>query len=583
LVVTWRLAAARSTHGHRHEAPRHPGPPRLVSTFLLAINGSLFVQGRAPALGAFLEQLHREVPRSIGPPVTDDYGGIRRVLQLQETNNVILVVDRLCQAYSRDLPAFSRVLLWTWADSVQDVLPLNIASVWFAGTETALAVSTPNGITTLFYISRDYDRPSRPLTVTETDTWSPSSRRWQRRASPFQRTCFTWDRNHKVGTHAPLSVVAQLPDPYVTNKKAYHEFVEGLVYPVRRLANLRWMDNHTVFWRSILDCTLSGAVGFLSGIILPPGAVQYTDFRVMTTQVVVPAGLGPHPSLLQAVTDEFSANLWCATAGALLAVAVAAALAAMATLSRPPLVALAAAPLQALAPLLAQAPPGRVAHRPLSAVWLLMSVVLAAAYQRLLLRELTALPGQISSLEQLEQSGLTVRVSDEMHVHVPFLLSDKLQSRVSYFTPPEMTSAVRSVADWRNSAVVLLLDMNSMLALSPYAKAVPQRLHMFKVGATLTSAHMMFSVGSPLREPLGLSAEQVRAHGLDLHLMRSLFSRRMKDGSPDEDEQITKPLNLVQLRPVFLLLAYFNCLATLVFILEVLSQKWFNKRAQLRC
>ncbi|KAE8741723.1 Ionotropic receptor 127 [Frankliniella occidentalis] len=591
LVILAHLACL----GSHHEAALPPlkpvvdtrGMPDLVSSLLLPIHGSLFVYGRSRALDAFLEQLNPEVPRTMAPLVTDLYGGIRRVLHLQQTDSIILVVDErgLDRAYSlidHDIPEASRVLLWTWADSVQDVLPLNITSAWLTGIDAALAVSTPNGTTVLFNVSVDSNRLLQLVIVTEIDTWSPLTRRWQRRGPPFKRMCQKWKHSHKAGKRAPLGVNALIPDHHVVYKQAFHEFVTGLVNSIRPKSNLRW-SNVTELKSRCKDCTLSAALLFQSHIMRPPGPVHYADFRMANVLVMVPAGLDPHATLLQAVTDEFSAELWCATAGAVLAVAVATALAAMAILRRPPPVALADAPLQALAPLLAQAPSGRTAHRPLSAVWLLMSVVLAAAYQGLLLRELTAPPGEINNLEHLEQSGLTVRVSNKLCTLVPALLSNKLQSRMSYFDPSEISSALRSVADSRNSAVVLLADASTSLALAPYEKPAPKRLHRFKIGGTLPAAHMMYSAGSPLRESLGLAAERVRSHGLTMHLVRTMALHQARDTRPGEDEQITKPLSLLQLQPAFLLLAYCQCLATLVFVLELLCQKWCNKRAQSSC
>ncbi|KAE8751695.1 Ionotropic receptor 123, partial [Frankliniella occidentalis] len=327
---------------------------------------------------------------------------------------------------------------------------------------------------------------------------------------------------------------------------------------------------------------------FRSFTCRPYTAVEFTDYYVTRTQVLVPIGLGPRASLLQAVTDEFSAGLWWATVGAVLAVAVATALAAVASLGRAPLVAAALAPLEALAPLLGQPPPGgRPAYRPLSAVWLLMSVVLAAAYQGLLLGELTAPPGEIDSLEQLEQSGLEVRVSDDLYTEVSALLSPELQSRVSLVAGPDLPAAVWSVADMRNSALVIQNDITSLIAMGPLlradAKGRRQRLHVFEIGPPLPLAYVAFTAGSPLRGPVTLTMQRQRDHGLVHYLIRTLLLPKggHNGGGADQPmdvDQPAEPLRLSQLRPAFALLATCHVVAALVFLLEIACHKYSSRK-----
>ncbi|KAE8741725.1 Ionotropic receptor 128 [Frankliniella occidentalis] len=555
------------------------GMPDLVSTFLLSIKGSLVVSGRARALDAFLEQLNPEVPRSIVSPVTDDYSSIRLLLKLQETDSVILIADDdgfdVAEGLNTcELPAVSRLLLWTWADSPQDVVPLKnptLNETCITDMEVALAVSTRNGTTFLFYVLGDATRPEYPIVAAEIDVWSPSTRSWERQARPFKRMCSNWQQGNKRSKFTPLEMLASIPNALV-DQKMYRDALTHFANSLRPPANVKWVTDFNQAWDKVLNCTLSGFVFFYPLPIRPASVVRCGELLKSSIQVVVPDGLGPSPALLQAVTGEFSAELWCATAGAVLAVAVATALADRAILSRPPLAALTDAPLQALAPLLTQAPPGKTAHRPLSAVWLLMTVVLAAAYQGLLLKELTtAATREINSLQQLEDSGLEVRASDDTYLYVPTLLSTKLQSRVSFFSRAELASAVRSVANLRQSAVIFQNDFRSMIAL-PWFKHV----HMFEIGTSLASG-ICFTNGSPLQNSLRRTTDRFSEHGLHDQLRR-IQSRHVTNGHPSDDDQSAKPLSLSQLKPAFVLLAYCYVVSTLVFVLEIMRHIWFDKR-----
>ncbi|KAE8742003.1 Ionotropic receptor 134 [Frankliniella occidentalis] len=569
--------------------PRAPidtqGVVELVSSFLSGSTSGVCVHGKNRALGLFLRQLPPETARlhttSWNFPLTQH-------VQLAYGDNMFLITaDSAAQladtVAGTRLPALSRVLLWTWADSAPsagDVRALGVVDlVWLFQKQAVLAVSTPDGATSLFSLRSEgkFD-DAETRVVAEIDRWSPRAQRWQRQSSPFTSLCSTW----RSSEPAPRYVLAIRPDRHVKHPQPYIDLLTAIANSLG--LRVEWRDEDASFAGELrnrsLTCTLPAVFSFRSGPLWVRRSLSYEFFALNEVKVVVPAGLDPHATLLQAVTDEFSAGLWCATAAAVLGVAVATALAVVAVLGRPLVAALATAPLQTLAPLLGQAPPGRTAHRPLSAVWLLMSVVLAAAYQGLLLRELTTPPGEINSLEQLEDSGLSIRMSKDLFGYGPSYLSDTLRSRMTFVSSKDLQSAVRIAADGRDTAVILPWDLNSELLLSPYLMSKSHKLHSFQLGAPYLSAKLSFTSGSPLREALIRTNAWCLQHGLRLRMVRELVNHNRPDVHAKNDEGLARALSLRQLRPAFLLLAYCYGVSAAVLVGEIIYHKWFDRRGE---
>ncbi|KAE8746177.1 Ionotropic receptor 209, partial [Frankliniella occidentalis] len=303
-------------------------------------------------------------------------------------------------------------------------------------------------------------------------------------------------------------------------------------------------------------------------------AARYATHPLIFVQVVVPSGLRRAPPL-RSITNEFSTEMWLATAVAFLAVSLATVWVTWKIFGLPLTAALAAAPLQILGPLLGQSPPSAAAHRPLSAVWLLMSVVLAAAYQGLLLRELTTPPGEINSLEQLKQSGLEVRVSRDLYMYASHFPSAPWRSQKASVPHVSLDSVVRTMAEKRSFALVLQEDMHIDLLLKPYTTP-PKRLHAFRVAFAYPSSQFSFSKGSPLAKSVEMLALRTLENGLESR-MALVTSLRMHLPYGD-DERRTRPLNLHHVWPAFFLLAQGLSLSALVFVCEAAYWKWINRK-----
>ncbi|KAE8745632.1 Ionotropic receptor 138 [Frankliniella occidentalis] len=562
----------------------------LVSSFLSGTTTGVCVIGKSRALDVFLGQLPPETAR-LHTTSWDHH--VTQRLQFELSNNMFLITAdnsaRLAgNMASTTLPALSRVLLWTWADSLPSAVDVRafslVNSMWLYQKQTVLAVSTPDGATSLFNLSCESNRgrfgSGVNLAVAEIDRWLPDVRRWQRQAPPFTRLCSKW----RSSDPAPRQVLAFRPGRHVVNPQPYIDFTTAIANSLG--VRVEWRDEEPSVFAELrerfLNCSLSLLFSFRTLPMYSRHGVSYEYLSFAPVHVVVPTGMDPHATLLQAVTDEFSTGLWCATVAALLGVTVATALALFAVLDRPLLEALADAPLQTLAPLLAQAPPGRTAHQPLSAVWLLMSVVLVAAYQGLLLRELTTPPGEINTLEQLEDSGLDIRVSKDLLIFNASFLSDTLRSRMTYVSPNDLNLALRMVADGRNTAVILQKDLNSVLLVSSYLTSEPPKLHWFPIGVQYLNAEVAFTTGSPLQELMKRINGWGWQHGLPQRMVDDLANRNRADlhaeHEEENDDALTRPLSLRQLRPAFLLLAYCYSVSAAILVCEIIYHKWFDRR-----
>ncbi|KAE8748232.1 Ionotropic receptor 133 [Frankliniella occidentalis] len=550
----------------------------------------VLVLGSAHGLGAFLGELPAETPRSL---LSSTNVSSRTFCALQSTPSVALIAEdswaqlaaTVAGFEESQFPTHSPMLLWTWAEHDRGALGVLLRGVVSVPRlivrEIALAVSDRHGGgTVLFSLTTS---TKLQVDVTEIDRWSPTDGRWLRRASPFTTLCSTWsgDRAPPAPSPSPQVVVAIRPHHDVA-VEAYKDFVVTMANALGKSVRVEWVAGVDAVL-DIVDrtraCSLPAAFSFIRAFPIlahMPPEVRYASFAIMSVQVVVPAGLDRTP-FLQAVTDEFSVELWCATVVTVLAVVAATALVTRVTLGRRLASALSDALLQTLAPLLAQAAPGRTAHRPLSAVWLLMSVVLAAAYQGLLLRELTAPPGEINSLEQLEQSGLDVRVTGDLYTISKVYLPNALRARMTYVDVMGLDAVLRDVADRRNSALVIQGDMSAEILLAPYLHASPKRLHRFDLGRSYLAAHITTTTASPLQQRAARLALLVREHGLHAHMVSTIDKKQRLDvhGSRGaaEGEQLSRPLSLAQVLPAFLLLAHGYVTAALVLVVEIVYSR----------
>ncbi|KAE8746803.1 Ionotropic receptor 212 [Frankliniella occidentalis] len=563
------------------------GIPELLSSYLAADgnHGDILVVGSGRAVRALVEQLPPGTPRMafsstlvVTPDAREVYNNVDAAVAV-----VVMVGDApeelMLRKYKFANPRYKRMLLWTRAAGPRDVLARLDAALpmWLCRHEVALAAPAANSTTVLFAVTSGACRAKRRVyNVTEVDRWSGGARRWQRQVLPFGRPCsrHPWGQGERA--RAPLKVIGVLPASNMSDRHPFRKFVTSVLGAVGRPVRVDWLsavgDNLTRLRQDGKGaCAFAPVFSFYSNPVDDVGREWVSSDYLMPVQVLMPTRMGRHPGLLQVMTSEFSVELWCATVLTLLAVAAAMAAAAVAILDRPPLAAVMLAPLQTLAPLLAQPPPGRIAHRPLSAVWLLMSVVLLAAYQGLLLRELTTPPGEINSLEQLEQSGLEVIVDDNLCMHAGYFLPEGLYRRVRFALPEDLPSAVRAVAEGRKSAVVLPRDVHAKALVMPYTNS--KQLHAFEIKFQVLSSNIVIAKGWPLARQLSRVMHHTISTGVYQHTtkaMMGVYGRWHTVAAVSGP--VTRPLTLQEMKPAFIALGFGNCLALFVFVLELAYQ-----------
>ncbi|KAK3917389.1 Methylthioribose-1-phosphate isomerase [Frankliniella fusca] len=309
--------------------------------------------------------------------------------------------------------------------------------------------------------------------------------------------------------------------------------------------------------------------GFMMELGVVPH-VHYLGVHLVSLTVLVPAGRGPRPLPLAAVTAEFSAELWAGTALALAAVSLALAAAWWCSDRGALAAALQAGALHAVAPLLAQAPPAAAAHspRPLYAVWLLASVVLVAAYQGLLLSELTRPPTDIDSPEQLARSGLDVLLPVGLWNVGLDLLPPALRRRARFVERPDLGAALHRVVEDQDAALIVFGPQLATLMESQRAARGTREftLHSFELPFEIMGAFALASTGSPLAAPF--QDHMLRAQ--EAGLFQQAITGSTDVLSPGVSADWVHPLSLDEVLPAFVLLAAGQCAAGVVFLLEVL-------------
>ncbi|KAE8751740.1 Ionotropic receptor 110, partial [Frankliniella occidentalis] len=220
------------------------------------------------------------------------------------------------------------------------------------------------------------------------------------------------------------------------------------------------------------------------------------------------------------------------------------------------------------------------AHRPLSAVWLLMSVVLAAAYQGLLLRELTSPPPEIDSLEQLEQSGLDVYADEALYPldKLQPNVSHSLTSRIQYFNPAtHHITVLERVLNGQNSALICRPNMVTSFTLAH----LPKNVHKFVLpNSSSLMATIIYTKESPFGQALHLVLSWFQSSALlRRYLNVAEFHAALHTASADAASELTRPLSLGQLQPAFCLLAAGCVLSAVAFVLEVLCHRWSHRHA----
>ncbi|KAE8751232.1 Ionotropic receptor 221 [Frankliniella occidentalis] len=560
-------------------ADTSPPEARCMAALLAALlppsNATLLVTGDVGPIAPYLHELAPGTPRVVNrtPPADPrirNQMSRGRILVLAVLPTAAELLEYMTEHAIRQP---EQTLMWTWAPTPQDVLGLaSEEPLWLCYVPLILAVTLPDGTTSLHTgVPKGCLATWPSLDMPQVDTCPAGSRYW-RRGPPIPRLCTRW-----TPPSSPHIVYVEKSSPGLENFDNFYRGTISTIRPRVRMQYVRGNDLRDVSL-NMFYCNLSGLI-LDEPVPIAAAAHHISSVWVVWSRIVVtvPAGRGPRGTLLQAVTAEFSAELWIASAVAFLAMTLALA-AVSACLGRPRLAALAVALLETLAPLLAQPPPGRPAHRPLSSVWLLMSVVLAAAYQGLLLREITAPPTEINSLEQLEQSGLEVHVAENLIVgSIAADLSVLGKDRIHYIPRHRVRDVLRRVLDAQDAALICDLTFSLERRIEHMPLKERQRLNLFTLSTAHLVSHAATSTGSPLQRRL-----------------RTLYSRIQESFSPGAAEGAgltpsslrhsapsrTRPLSLTHLLPAFVLLAVGHCvLCALAFALEVLCHRFGARRA----
>ncbi|KAE8751708.1 Ionotropic receptor 122 [Frankliniella occidentalis] len=584
VVLCWAGARAALHPANTSAAPGAECVASLVFSILPPDDSCLIVHGDAQLVGPLLQEL----------------GGARQTLVTDPRN----LYDRLrCELYATPkfavvgmasavqlsefvahiggMAPMSGLVLWTRAPSLLAVLQHLRAArgmVWLCAMNFDLVVSAPDGTSLLGRLTGDEcvaHLPSLGVQAIDRCTSGPG---WQQRQ--WHKLCSEW-QPPKKGPR--LGVYAFKPKGTDSDSAPESQIVRQVTVALSRRQpfNVSWYESFRHIPDALGRCSV--AVCFMDRAIpvIDYPHIRFAGFKITPVIAVVPAGAGLRLVPLRAVTAEFSAELWIATALALLFMTAAVAVA-WTTLGRPPLAALAVAILQTVAPLLGQSPPGRTAHRPLSAVWLLMSVVLAAAYQGLLLRELTSPPPEISSLEEVFQSGMDVYADSILHVldHIRHH-KGKRNPQPVFLEQRDVPGALQIVADRRNSAVLCFANGYCNYIVSHEASG--GRLHAFTVPRShYITGEVVYSSKSPLTGPLKRVIGAVRGGGLTWHHEDVVTRRLRRTSSANHTAHAgrrTRPLSVGHMMPAYCLLSVGLTLGLLVFALEVLSDAWSRRHA----
>ncbi|KAK3917382.1 putative glutamate receptor [Frankliniella fusca] len=587
----------------------------LLDAFLPPLNGSLVVEGDialAPAGRSHFHRLAPQTPRVLmslmrDTSELDNLKARHRVVMLVPLADVTQVGGFLSRL-NIVLPSV-RFVLWTRA-ATRPPVTLHMTAetpVFLCGLPIVLAVSSADGHTGLYVLDGNPPgcrqglrslgenhanllvlttnsfffrgtRPHRPglaFNVSRRDQCGSRQQGggrsgWSRPVSEVApRLCTTWSPPPAADDTYATTVVAEDPGP------DHHLFRQ-------LLTSVLAASRATISWSSwpgkVLDAQLrldhcDVAMLVTLGVLdmEVSSHVHYVGPVPMRVTVLVPAGRGPRPLPLAAVTAEFSAELWAGTALALAAVSLALAAAWWCSGRGALAAALQAGALHAVAPLLAQAPPGATAHRPLYAVWLLASVVLAAAYQGLLLSELTRPPADIDSLEQLERSGLDVLLAHDLDRFATDFTSPALRPRVHRVESHEVAGALQRVAERQDAALIVRRTLLLSVELRRLSGEQRRRLHAFELPIHRLMAFALASTGSPMIEPVQRAI--LRAHEADLFRMYLERSARDLEAAGAAPAGWTRPLTLAEVTPALVLLAAGHCAAALVLLLEVLVHR----------
>ncbi|KAE8736619.1 Ionotropic receptor 181 [Frankliniella occidentalis] len=568
----------------------------LLTPFMAPQQATLIVMGTTRWTGAFLRELSADIPRVLAPSRPNwsstalgrHYFSDTRVGRLQQalmaTRSALLVATDDEQELFLAMEAYTplrrnidvRVLFWSTVStstSVHEVLRrMSVMKMWLAGRQHALALTAPNGSTTLYRMTctSEHSCISLHTTILETDKWSTVEQRWRLGAAVFHDFCRGYRR---IGKHQDLTMFVQTLKGS-DNRSSLEELTKSVVNLAsrgRRPVKYKKTSGHHELDTALEECTLAAVI--TDGVFLDLDRLTeisfLPDLELAEFAVIVPAGYGASVSVLDAVTVEFSPALWLATGLAILSTVVVFACAPRQDVS--------GAVLQALAPMLGQAPPPPAPPRPTLAAWLLACVVLTAAYQGLLLRKLSSAVPQrdLESLQDLEDSGLPLKaVGNLARTNV---LTDNLNARVQHVFFSETKTVIDTIATTRNCALLVFHNRHTRSFMRPHM--MPRRLHVIRLSYFHFNIIAVTTKGSPLERPLARAQVRAEAAGLLARWRRAEYEREYQDDVKRlASLRGPRPLTLWHLLPAFVVLGVGQVAGVVVCTLEVLWA-WRARRA----
>ncbi|KAE8737464.1 Ionotropic receptor 143, partial [Frankliniella occidentalis] len=509
-------------------APEAASAVALLAAFLGPHKAGVMVVSRVRWTDDFLRDLPRETPRVVLTSMSYLTDMDRLLVRLRLSHNILMVVgnepDELTAMLSRALPRIQRILFWASARRpVAEVLRNttfvhHISRITNCGHQNGLVISTVDG-TAVSYVNKC----TATRAFLEVDRWSPAEHRWLRGAAVFTQFCDQWQPPPSPADPFTLISVSRQQNSHLFN---VGDFMEQHAKKPRKIKRVNFLlPNQTKaefssMWDLMLSqrsqCRLDALLYQYMMLTMSDKELNFNYFSEnIDVVVLVPAGLGPVVNPMDAVLVEFSPTVWLGTALASLFTAAALAC----TLRRDR----GAALLLALAPLLGQAPgtppPAGRALRPLLGVWLLVCVVLVAAYQGLLLGKLsTAQPrGEINSLQDLEASGLPVYAKWDAFQRVNDILPDVTRKRMHVIHKANDRKLIyEHVVRDRKSAIVMFLTPTVKRLVKTWL--VPTKmLHYFPVDHLNVVVMGMWTRGSPLGPVVTKVTRRAEQAGLHIH------------------------------------------------------------------
>ncbi|KAK3911330.1 Adenylosuccinate synthetase [Frankliniella fusca] len=554
----------------------------LLSAFLPPYEAGVVVIDHASWTGDLLRALPEGTPCVLLDSDVRYNEADRLVVAVQQTHHVLLVLADVPGYLSkiRTLPLIRRALFWTRvARSPQEFLEdetvmRHLSRTRRCGDETALALTDADGTVHLYVSNIRTKCIKNPSHFIFVDRWSVEEQRWLRGARLFMRFCDKWRPPPGPAT-TPLNLMTLGQHERVKNLAVLADDVARYALKPRKVINtLYTTENDSLVSDKIntllSNCRLDGIVFEFSLQPSSPAELSalYSE-RMSSIVVVVPAGLGPVISPLAAVALEFSPAVWLCTA--LAALSTAAALAWALRRDRGD------ALLLALAPLLGQGPTpppaASPALRPLLGAWLFVCIVLAAAYQGLLLGMLSAARprGEIDSLQALDESGLPVESNFEVFRMIEDKLSESLRNRMKISeTSSRPTVVYQQAALNRGRAFILFLDPIFERLIKKWT-VYDKILHSFRIQSGQPRVFAFSNKGSELGAIIIKMGRRERQAGISccFYQRQEEFKAKLESSRASSSTDVragVRPLTLTMLRPAFLFLAGGLTLATFVFL-----------------